>query len=91
MDSDPDCLIASGMAGAMERLTGRLDDLCRGELARVSLADVQKEIFDSLKDGDNPSVGSADSSPLGKGNPSVGSADSSPLGKGSLLDSGTIV
>ena len=48
-DSDPDCLIASGMAGAMERLTGRLDDLCRGELARVSLADVQKEIFDSLK------------------------------------------
>ena len=90
-DSDPDCLIASGMAGAMERLTGRLDDLCRGELARVSLADVQKEIFDSLKDGENPSVGSADSSPLGKGNPSVGSADSSPLGKGSLLDSGTIV
>ena len=75
-DSDPDCLIASGMAGAMERLTGRLDDLCRGELARVSLADVQKEIFDSLKDGDTPSVGSA---------------DSSPLGKGSLLDSGTIV
>ena len=62
-DSDPDCLIASGMAGAMERLTGRLDDLCRGELARVSLADVQKEIFDSLKDGDNPSVGSADSIP----------------------------
>ena len=40
---------------------------------------------------DNPSVGTADSSPLGKDNPSVGSADSSPLGKGSLLDSGTIV
>ena len=45
-DSDPNCRIASGIAAVMDQLTERLDNRCREELAGISIADVQEQIFE---------------------------------------------
>lgn len=40
-----ECLIASGMAGLMDRLYGELNELCRSHLSQRTIKDLEREIF----------------------------------------------
>jgi Rrf2 family protein len=42
---DRDCLISSGMAGVMEGIYSRMDSLCRRELERITISDIEDRIF----------------------------------------------
>lgn len=42
---DMDCLIASGMAGVMDDILGRMDGQCREVLQSVTINDIDREIF----------------------------------------------
>ena len=44
-DTDMDCLVASGMAGIMDRLCVDLDGICRERLEQIHLSDIDKMIF----------------------------------------------
>ena len=44
-DADMECLVASGMADIMDGLFARLDALCREELERTSILDLNNLIF----------------------------------------------
>lgn len=43
--ADLPCLIAAGMADVMDELYGSLDEACRNELSRVTVADLVRKIF----------------------------------------------
>ncbi len=40
-----DCLVASGMAGIMDRLCADLDGICRERTEQIHLSDIDKMIF----------------------------------------------
>lgn len=42
---DMDCLVASGMAGIMDGIYAELDDGCRSRLERITIADIDRQIF----------------------------------------------
>ena len=42
--ADLPCLISAGMAGVMDELYGSLDEACRKELSRVTVADLGQKI-----------------------------------------------
>ena len=44
-DADMKCLIASGMAAAMDEVYGRLNRVCGETLAQLTIADMDKKIF----------------------------------------------
>ena len=44
-DTDMDSLVASGMAGIMDRLCVDLDGICRERLEQIHLSDIDKMIF----------------------------------------------
>lgn len=44
-DADMKCLIASGMAAAMDEVYGRLNRVCAETLAHITIADMDKKIF----------------------------------------------
>ncbi len=44
-DVDMKCLIASGMAGLLDEVYGRMDALCQGYLANITIADLEGRIF----------------------------------------------
>jgi len=39
------CLVASGMAGIMDELYGKLDETCKKELEKISVKDIENKIF----------------------------------------------
>lgn len=45
-DTQQQCLIASGMGSMMDRLYGRLNDLCMQELSHITLAQVEEKLFE---------------------------------------------
>lgn len=49
---DIGCLIASGMAGILEGIYGELDALCLEKLEHTTIADIDRQIFGSLKPGE---------------------------------------
>ncbi len=44
-DVDMKCLIASGMAGLLDEIYGRMNGLCEGYLANITIADLEGRIF----------------------------------------------
>ena len=44
-DVDMKCLIASGMAGLLDEVYGRMDALSQGYLANITIADLEGRIF----------------------------------------------
>ena len=44
-DSDMDCLIASGMAGIMDAISGELDACCRDKLSTITIRDINDRLF----------------------------------------------
>ena len=44
-DSNLPCLVASGMAGIMDDIYGKLDDLCRDYLKQVTIETIDQKIF----------------------------------------------
>lgn len=44
-DSDMDCLIASGMAGIMDAISGELDTCCRDKLSTITIRDINDRLF----------------------------------------------
>ena len=49
--SDRDCLVATGMADAMDGLYGELDQLCRARLGSITVGDMDRKISDCKKTG----------------------------------------
>lgn len=43
-NADMECLIASGMGAAMEKVFEELDRLCRERLTKITIADVDREV-----------------------------------------------
>lgn len=52
-DSDLPCLVASGMAGIMDEIYGRLDGLCRDYLKQVTIHTIDQKIFGPNKEKGN--------------------------------------
>ncbi len=48
-DPDMECLVSSGMANVMDGLTEELEIRCREALAAITLADIERRIFDPQK------------------------------------------
>ena len=46
-DSDMPCLVASGMAGLMDGIFDDLNERCRARLAAISLADLDRKLFNN--------------------------------------------
>lgn len=44
-DSDMECLVASGMAEIMDGIYTHLDEICKKELEKITLADIDSKIF----------------------------------------------
>lgn len=44
-DSSLPCLVASGMAGIMDDVYGKLDDLCRDYLKQITIETIDQKIF----------------------------------------------
>lgn len=44
---DMDCLVASGMGGLMDELADDLDARCRSRLKEITLADLERKLFQS--------------------------------------------
>ena len=49
-DPDKDCLVSSGMAGAMESLTAELDSSCMKTLEKKTNADIENQLFENKGD-----------------------------------------
>ena len=45
-DIDRDCAICSGMAGVMDALYRQMDEQCAAYLSRLTVADIEKELFE---------------------------------------------
>ena len=45
-DIDRDCAICSGMAGVMDALYRQLNEQCAAYLSRLTVADIEKELFE---------------------------------------------
>ena len=45
-DIDQDCAICSGMAGVMDALYRQLNEQCAAYLSRLTVADIEKELFE---------------------------------------------
>lgn len=46
-DQHLDCLIASGMSGILDGIYEKLDQACRQRLEQITIADIDKKIFES--------------------------------------------
>lgn len=46
-DEHMECLIASGMSGILDGIYGELDQACRQRLERITIADIDRQIFGS--------------------------------------------
>lgn len=46
-DPDINCRVASGMAGYMDGLYKELDEVCKKRLSQITIADVEKQLFDN--------------------------------------------
>lgn len=44
-DSDMECLVASGMAEIMDGIYTQLDAICKNELEKITIADIDSKIF----------------------------------------------
>ena len=44
-DQNRDCRICSGMAGTMDELYAGLDELCKQQLSRITIADLDRKLF----------------------------------------------
>ena len=50
---DADCMVSSGMAGILDGIYSELDELCKQRLETLTIASIDREIFDRRKEGVN--------------------------------------
>lgn len=51
-DADMECLIASGMANVMHNVYAMMNEVCYQELARITIADIDRKIFQRGKNSE---------------------------------------